>query len=328
MTDTLKTLKAEADQKKLAAENLKAQTRAAYATAARAQATYIAEEMRLKAMSAGKPADSAQEATAKEVTHSHSNPVFSPEDYHRDKIAQAEAIITNLEYAISKEKDRLDVYKQNLHECQSGEDLSGLVERDCRAEFWLEQLQTKYRNYPESDIAMILDKAGFSSIDLCYLVVDLAGIIKSETAENLKVIDIMKNRDGLLTTPGHAKDSIYYHICKNQGVDLSTKSVKERPSIIREALCNWAVDNAFQESNRIMRHWAQHGHQQKKEAASVARMPKNRKELKKWVQCERRKRKSVRQGYFIAWLEQQPQFTEFAGKEPSKQALYSWIRVQ
>lgn len=328
MTDTLKTLKADADQKKLVAENLRTQTRKAYATAARAQAVYIAEEKRLKALSAGKPTDSVQEATTEEVTHLHSNPVSSSEDYHKDKIAQSEAIITNLEHELSEERDKLDVYKQNLRECQSRDDLSSIVERDRRAEYWLEQLQTKYRHYHSAEVAMILDKAGFQSIDLCYLVVDMAGIIKSETVENLKVIDIMKNRDGLLTTPGNVKDSIYYHICKSQGIDLSTKSVKERPAVIREALGRWGVDDAFRESNRIMRHWAQHGHQQKKEAASVDRMPKNKKELKEWIQCERRKRKSEKPGYFIAWLEQQPQFTEFAGKKPANQTLYSWIRVQ
>ncbi|EAM6531563.1 hypothetical protein CGZ11_04745 [Salmonella enterica] len=275
MTDTLKILKAEADQKKLEAENLRAQTKAAYAAAARAQVAYITEERHLKAMGTDKPVDSAQEATTEVITHSHSNPASSPEDYHRDKIAQSEAIITNLEYEISKEKDRLDIYKQNLRESQSGESLTApSSERDERAEFWLEQIQTKYRNYSDSEIAINLNKAGLSSIDLCHLVVDMARIIKSETAENLKVIDIMKNRDGLLTTPGNVKDSIYYHICKSQGIDLSTKSVKARPSVIREALNRWASDNAFQESNRIMRHWASLTHTQRSAGGSKSQSPR------------------------------------------------------
>ncbi|EAU0668881.1 hypothetical protein NMO89_001813 [Salmonella enterica] len=275
MTDTLKILKAEADQKKLEAENLRAQTKAAYAAAARAQVAYITEERYLKAMGTDKPVDSAQEATTEVITHSHSNPASSPEDYHRDKIAQSEAIITNLEYEISKEKDRLDIYKQNLRESQSGESLTApSSERDKRAEFWLEQLQTKYRHYQSAEVAMIMDKAGFSSIDLCYLVVDMTGIIKSETVENLKVIDIMKNRDGLLTTPGNVEDSIYYHICKSQGIDLSTKSVKERPAVIREALGRWGVDDAFRESNRIMRHWASLTHTQRSAGGSKSQSPR------------------------------------------------------
>ncbi|EOF5679942.1 hypothetical protein ACK1IC_000234 [Salmonella enterica] len=274
MTDTLKALKTDADQKKLVAENLRMQTRKAYTTAARAQAVYIAEEKRLKALSDGKPTDSVQEATTEEVTLPHSNPVSSSEDYHKDKIAQSEAIITNLEYELSEERDKLDVYKQNLRECQSRDDLSSIVERDRRAEYWLEQLQTKYRHYQSAEVAMIMDKAGFSSIDLCYLVVDMTGIIKSETVENLKVIDIMKNRDGLLTTPGNVEDSIYYHICKSQGIDLSTKSVKERPAVIREALGRWGVDDAFRESNRIMRHWASLTHTQRSAGGSKSQSPR------------------------------------------------------
>lgn len=274
MTDTLKALKTDADQKKVIAENLRAQTKAAFAAAARAQVAYITEERRLKVMNTNKSVDSAQEATTKVITHSHTNPVSSPKDYHRDKIAQSEAIITNLEYELSEERDRLFTYKQNLHECQNWEDLSNIVERDRSAEFWLEQLQTKYRHYHSVEVAIILNKAGISSLDLCYLVVDMAEIIRSETAENLKVIDIMKNRDGLLTTPGNVKDSIYYHICKNQGIDLSTKSVKVRPSVIREALDRWASDNAFQESNRIMRHWASLAHTQRSAGGSKSQSPR------------------------------------------------------
>ncbi|EDF8717272.1 hypothetical protein GYD59_002397 [Salmonella enterica] len=190
------------------------------------------------------------------------------------RITELEARITNLEYELSEERDRLFTYKQNLHECQNGEGLSSIVERDRSAEFWLEQLQTKYRHYHSADVAIILDKAGFSSIDLCYLIVDMAGIIKSETVENLKVIDIMKNRDGLLTTPGNVKDSIYYHICKSQGIDLSTKSVKERPAVIREALSRWGVDDAFRESNRIMRHWASLTHTQRSAGGSKSQSPR------------------------------------------------------
>lgn len=172
------------------------------------------------------------------------------------KIAQLEASIANLEHELAEERDRLNIYKQNQHECQNAEDLTSIVERDRRVEHWLEQIHTKYRNYHSAEVAMILNKSGLSTIDLCYLVVDMAEIIKSELQENLKVIDIMRNRNGLLTTPGHVQDSIYYHICEKQGINLNTKSVKERPAIIREALRQWATDSAFRESNRIMRHWA------------------------------------------------------------------------
>lgn len=222
MTDTLKALKDDAAKKKLIAENLRAQTRAAYAAAVRAQTAYAAEERHPNAGNKNKSTNLAYAANIGDATHSHSNPVSSPEDYHRDKIAQSEAIITNLEYELSEERYRLFTYKQNLHECQNGEDLSSIVERDRSAEFWLEQLQTKYRHHHSTEVAIILNKAGISSLDLCYLVVDMAEIIKSETAENLKVIDIMKNWNGLLTTPGNVKDSIYYHICKSQVIDLST----------------------------------------------------------------------------------------------------------
>ncbi|MBI0276742.1 hypothetical protein I6H07_13250 [Hafnia alvei] len=255
MTDTLKALKADADQKKLIAGNLRAQTRAAYAAAAAAQAAYITEERRLNAGSKDVPTNSAYADNADDAAHSHSNPVSTPEDYHRGKIAESEVIITDLEYELSEEKDRLDVYKQNLLECQRGEDLSSIVERDRRAEFWLEQLQTKYRNYPDSEIAIILNEAGFSSIDLCYLVVDMAGIIKTENKKNIEAIFKLVNCNGLITIPGFdPKQAAVLQQIWNRPFDTGSRTTK--PTNIRDMTDRFALELSYQKTLDIIRHCA------------------------------------------------------------------------
>ncbi|HCM1939498.1 TPA: hypothetical protein N3A46_002083 [Salmonella enterica subsp. houtenae serovar 57:z4,z23:-] len=256
MTDTLKILKAEADQKKLEAENLRAQTRTAYATAVRAQAAYITEEKRLKALSAGKSTDSVQEATAEGIMLPSSNPVSTPEDYHRDKIAQSEAVITNLEYELSKEKDRLDVYKQNLLESKRGESLTApSSERDTRAEFWLEQIQTKYRHYHSEEVAMILDNAGLSSIDLCYLVVDMAGIIKTENKKNIEVIFKLVGCNGMITVPGFdPKRAAILQQIWNRPFDTNSRTIK--PVNIQDMTDRFALELSFQKTLDIIRHCA------------------------------------------------------------------------
>ncbi|GEM_PF-1671991 len=236
--------------------------------------------------------------------------------------------ITKHELRAALGRSRLEQLEISLDECEKSEspvEIPDELQEHELVGFWINKLLATYR-----------DNCGYtgnSSAELCaselnksqlrWIIAELVDLIASELMENLKVIDVMKNRDGLLTTPGHTKDSIYYHICKQRGIHLSTKSVKERPALIREALEKWDVDNAFQESSRIMRHWAQHEHQQKKDAVSVDRMPKNKKELKEWIQYERKKRTSEESGYFIAWVEQQPQFTEFKGKKPAKSTLYA-----
>lgn len=255
MTDTLKALKTDADQKKVIAENLRAQTKAAYAAAARAQVAYITEERRLKVMNTDKSVDSAQEATTKVITHSYSNPVSSPEDYHRDKIAQSEAIITNLKYELSEERGRLDIYKQNLNECQSGEDLSSTVERDRHAEFWLEQIQTKYRNYPYSDTAIILNKAGFSPIDLCYLIVDMMGIIETENRKNIEAIFELVDCNGFITTPGFdLKRAAILQQIWNRPFDTNSRTIK--PVNIQDMTDRFALELSYQKTLDIIRHCA------------------------------------------------------------------------
>ncbi|AXD28285.1 hypothetical protein HNE72_001209 [Salmonella enterica] len=255
MTDTLKALKTDADQKKVIAENLRAQTKAAFAAAARAQVAYITEERRLKAMNTNKSVDSAQEATTKVITHSHSNPVSSPEDYHRDKIAQSEAIITNLEYELSEERDRLFTYKQNLHECQSGEDLSSMVERDRRADFWLEQLQTKYRHYHSAEVAIILNNAGLSPIDLCYLIVDMVGIIETENRKNIETIFKLVDCNDFITVPGfdHKCAAILRRIW---GRPFDTRSRTAKPANIRDMADRFALELSYQKTLEIIRHCA------------------------------------------------------------------------
>ncbi|VDZ77696.1 phage-like protein [Salmonella bongori] len=229
--------------------------RAAYAAAVRAQEAYNTEEKRLNAGSKDKSTNSAYAANVDDATHSHGNQISTPEDYHRDRIAQSEVKIANLKYELSEEKDRLDVYKQNLHECQSGEDLNRHVERDCRAEFWLEQLQTKYRHYPDYEVAMILDEAGFSSIDLCCLVVDMAKIIKVENRKNIEAIFKLVDCNGMVTTPGFdPKSAAILQQIWNRPFDTNSRTIK--PVNIQDMTDRFALELSFQKTLDIIRHCA------------------------------------------------------------------------
>lgn len=253
MTDKLKALKTDADQKKVIAENLRAKTRAAYAAAARAQAAYSTEEKRLKAKGEIIYAD--HTTTAKKSPPGQSDPLATPADHHREQIAQSEVTITNLEYELSEERDRLFTYKQNLHECQNGEDLSSIVERDRRAEYWLEQLQTKYRHYCDSEIAGILNKAGFSSIELCYLATDMAKIIKNENRRNIEAILKLVDCNGFVTVPGfdHERASILQRIWSRP---FDTCSRTAKPTDIRDMTDRFALELSYQKTLGILRHCA------------------------------------------------------------------------
>ncbi|WP_313114082.1 hypothetical protein [Pseudescherichia sp.] len=293
MTDTLKALKEAAEQSKLIAENLTTQTRAAFAAAAHAQSAYIAAEIRLQDGNDGDLAGSAQKTTAEEVTKLHGNPVVTPEDYHRDRIAKSEAAITNLEHELAEERDRLDIYKQNLLECQSGEDLSRHVERDRRAEFWLEQLQTKYRNYPESDIAIVLDKARFSSIDLCYLVVDMAGIIKAENRKNIDAIFKLVDCNGTVTTPGFdPKHAAILQQIWNRPFDTNSRTIK--PVNIQHMTDRFALELSFQKTLDIIRHCATVEHTRRSvKNKSDEREERNRRIIEEWEQHPKFHRKRM-----------------------------------
>ncbi len=171
------------------------------------------------------------------------------------KIAELEARITNLEYELSEERDRVYVYKQNLRECQSGEDLSSFVERDGRAEYWLEQIQTKYRHYPDYEVAMILDETGFSSIDLCYLVVDMAGIIKAENRKNIDAIFKLVDCNGMVTTPGFdPKHAAILQQLWNRPFDTNSRTIK--PVNIQDMTERFALELSFQKTLDIIRHCA------------------------------------------------------------------------
>ncbi len=172
-----------------------------------------------------------------------------------EKIAQLEASITNLEYELSEERDRLFTYKQNLHECQNGEDLSSIVERDRRAEFWLEKLQTKYRNHLDSDVAIILNKAGFSSIDLCYLVVDMMGIIETENRKNIEAIFKLVDCNGFITVPGFdpKRAAILQQIWRSP---FDTCSRTAKPGNIRDMTDRFALELSYQKTLDIIRHCA------------------------------------------------------------------------
>lgn len=165
-------------------------------------------------------------------------------------------------------RKRLEQLELSLHECQQGKSTIPLQEElrphDIEA-FWIEKLLAKYRdNYGYAgNSSAELCGSKLDRLSLCRIAADLVDLIANELMENLKVIEVMKNRDGMLTTPGNIKDSLWYLICKQRGIDLSTKSVKERPAVIREALNQWPMDDSFQESNRIIRHWAALTHTQR-----------------------------------------------------------------
>ncbi|EJH1047187.1 hypothetical protein NCL56_001340 [Salmonella enterica] len=171
------------------------------------------------------------------------------------RITELEARITNLEYELSEERDRLDVYKQNLRERQNGEDLSSITERDGRAEYWLEQIQTKYRHYPDYEVAMILDEAGFSSIDLCCLVVDMAKIIKVENRKNIEAIFKLVDCNDMVTTPGFdPKRAAILQQIWNRPFDTNSRTIK--PAIIRDTTDRFALEFSFEKTLDIIRHCA------------------------------------------------------------------------
>ncbi|ECZ5469478.1 hypothetical protein KHA76_002036 [Salmonella enterica subsp. houtenae serovar 44:z36,[z38]:-] len=171
------------------------------------------------------------------------------------RITELEARITDLEYELSEERDKLDVYKQNLRERQNGEDLSSITERDGKAEYWLEQIQTKYRHYPDYEVAMILDEAGFSSIDLCCLVVDMAKIIKVENRKNIEAIFNLVDCNGMITVPGfNPKRAAILQQIWNRPFDTNSRTIK--PVNIQDMTDRFALELSFQKTLDIIRHCA------------------------------------------------------------------------
>jgi len=221
--------------------------------------------------------------------------------------------ITKHELRAALGRSRLEQLEISLDECEKGEspvEIPDELQEHELVEFWINKLLATYR-----------DNCGYtgnSSAELCaselnksqlrWIIAELVDLIASELMENLKVIDVMKNRDGLLTTPGHVEGSIYYHICKQHGIDLSTKSVKERPALIREALEKWDFDNAFQESNSIMRYWAQHIHQQKIEASTKPRAVLDKKTFYAWLNEYAVKNRHMTPRAFLILVQQQHEF--------------------
>lgn len=276
MTDTLKVLEQDRDTKKQKALELHAQWQTACKEAAEARDAFIKASKR-------NPKKKQQASTGdisiiKPVTQVSTNlpasasPIDSRQScaHHEELIRKEVNEITKNEMRIALARKRLEQLELSLLECQQGKSPIAIQE-ELRSydisTFWIDKLLKTYRNnygYAGNSGAELY-ASDLDRLQLCHITADLVDLIANELKENLKVIDVMMNRDGLLTTPGHVKDSIYYHICKIQGIDLSTKSVKERPAAIREALSKWDVDNAFQESNSIMRHWAQLEHNQRKE---------------------------------------------------------------
>lgn len=199
--------------------------------------------------------------------------------YYEKQIREEKDKIASYEKDLALSNLRLEQLEISLWECQKGKSPTNIpseLRSDELVEFWKDKLLADYRNNAGyiGGIAADLYHAKMNQSQLCHLAAELISLICNEVQENLKVIDVMRNRDGLLTTLGHIKDSIYYHICKQCGIDLSTKSVKERPAAIRAALGRWDVDNSFQESNRIMRHWAALTHIQRSNGGRKSQSPR------------------------------------------------------
>lgn len=199
--------------------------------------------------------------------------------YYEKQIREEKDKIAKYEKDLALSNLRLEQLEISLWECQKGESPTSIpneLRSDELVEFWKDKLLADYRNNAGyiGGIAADIHCSKLSELQLRHLSAELISLICGEVQENLKVIDVMRNRYGLLTTPGHIKDSIYYHICKQRGIDLSTKSVKERPAVIREALNHWNVDNAFKESNRIMRHWAALTHIQRSNGGRKSQSPR------------------------------------------------------
>ncbi|WP_312633289.1 hypothetical protein [Pseudescherichia sp.] len=274
MTDILKVLEQDRDKKKEKALELHAQWQTACKEAAEARDAFIkASKRNLKekqqASTSGipviKPVNQSStnlSAPSPQIDLCHSFPHY--EELIRKEVNE----ITKNEMQIALGRKRLKQLKLSLLQCQQGKSPVAIQEQlrpyDIST-FWIDKLLKTYRdNYGYVGYSGAeLYSSDLNRLQLCHIAADLVDLIANELKENLKVIDVMMNRDGLLTTPGHVKNSLYYRICLSQGIDLSTKSVKERPAAIREALSKWDVDNAFQESNCIMRHWAQLEHSQR-----------------------------------------------------------------
>ncbi|EDT3574610.1 TPA: hypothetical protein O7142_000983 [Salmonella enterica] len=276
MTDTLKALEQDRDRKAQRAKELHDQWQAACKEAADARDAFI--KARKQNLKEKQQALTTNILVTKPVNQSSTNsPAPSPSmdsiqicAHNEELIRQKANEITKNEMQIALERKRLEQLELSLLECQQGKSPIEIQE-ELRpyniSTFWIDKLLKTYLNnygYAGNSGAELY-ASDLDRLQLCDIAADLVDLIANELKENLKVIDVMKNRDGLLTTPGHIKDSIYHHICKQCGIDLSTKSVKEHPAAIREALSKWDVDNAFQESNCIMRHWAQLEHNQRKE---------------------------------------------------------------
>lgn len=251
--------------------------------------------------------------------------------HYEERIKQKRNEITKHEMSAAVGRIQLEQLELSLSECLKGE--SPIVIKDefyshDLTEFWIGKLFATYRDncgYTGGNSAELFG-SNLERLQLCHIAAELVDLIANELTENIKVIEVMKNRNGMLTTPGNIKGSIWYLICKQRGIDLDTKSEKETPALIRKALERWPMDNAFQESNRIMRYWAQHIHQQKREASKVERIPKNEKELKEWVQSERKNRLKEKPAYFMAWIHQQDKFIAYCGEKPSDNKLGKWMR--
>lgn len=332
MTDTLKTLEQDRDCKAQRAAELYSQWKAACKEAGSARDAYIsASKSRLQGKQLAPVITSPSQSSINPPTTAVAIDYRQYCESYKERISREANEITKDEMRAALGRMRLEQLELSLHECQQGESpiliQEELSPHDIVA-FWIEKLLATYRDncgYTGNSSAELYSSE-LDRVALCHIAADLVDLIANELMENLKVIEMMKNRDGMLTTPGNIEGSLWYLICKQRGIDLSTKSVKEHPAVISKALEQWPMDDSFQESNRIMRHWAQHIHQQKIEAASVSRMPQTMKELKEWVQRERRTKPKIKPMYFLAEIHQKKEFTEFAGEPPSDEVLRRWMR--
>lgn len=313
MTDTLKTLEQDRDCKAQRAAELYSQWKAACKEAGAARDAYIsASKSRLQGKQLAPVITSPSQSSINPPTPAVAIDYRQYCESYKERISREANEITKDEMRAALGQMRLEQLESSLHECQQGESpiliQEELSPHDIVA-FWIKKLLATYRDncgYTGNSSAELYSSE-LDRVALCHIAADLVDLIANELMENLKVIGMMKNRDGMLTTPGNIEGSLWYLICKQRGIDLSTKSVKEHPAVISKALEQWPMDDSFQESNRIMRHWAQHIHQQKIEAASVTK-PK------------------IKPIYFLAEIHQKKEFTEFAGEPPSDEVLHRWMR--
>ncbi|EAW1171794.1 hypothetical protein S922_09085 [Salmonella enterica subsp. enterica] len=294
MTDRLKALEQDRDSKAQRAEELHTQWKAACKEAGAARDAYIsASKSRLQ----GKQLPPV-------ITSPSQSPINPPApavainyrqccEGYKERANREANEITKHEMRAALGRIRLEQLELSLHECQQGESPI-LIQDELRPHdvvaFWIEKLLATYRDNRgyTGNTSAELYRSELDRSALCHIAADLVNIIAGELMENLKVIETMKNREGMLTTPGNIEGSLWYLICKQRGIDLSTKSVKERPAVIREALNQWPMDNSFQESNRIMRHWAALTHTQRS-AGGKATQPIVTKATKEEIRAEYRR---------------------------------------